>query len=357
MIVLDLQIAIFVLLLGLLGGLSGGYWLLRRRGRPATNVQVTGWQTLQGLPFGIVVQDQDRTVVFMNDWAQRLLDTATTSEAGELLQRFGDAGRVDTPQRGVVSQSAPLRWWRYPIADQGTLLVLTDDSEQQHALRRQQAFIGQLAHELRTPLTALIAHTEIARNPRTSNPVRQTSLETIQRETQRMAHLVRDLLELYRLETAADLPLQPTNPVLVAETAIAQVILRAEEQGMDLLFDADQTLPLVLAHPDRLAQVFANLLDNAIKYGRAGDTITVRINMHPEGVSCVVQDSGPGIPAEELPRVTEQLYRVRTDVEGSGMGLALVSEILRRHHAALLIESNTAGEASGTTCRWVLRKA
>jgi two-component system phosphate regulon sensor histidine kinase PhoR len=145
--------------------------------------------------------------------------------------------------------------------------------------------------------------------------------------------------------------------VLVAETAIAQVILRAEEQGMDLLFDADQTLPLVLAHPDRLAQVFANLLDNAIKYGRAGDTITVRINMHPEGASCVVQDSGPGIPAEELPRVTEQLYRVRTDVEGSGMGLALVSEILRRHHAALLIESDTAGEASGTTCRWVLRKA
>ncbi len=96
------------------------------------------------------------------------------------------------------------------------------------------------------------------------------------------------------------------------------------------------------------------MIDNAIKYCGPGTSITIQLEAGPEGVLCSVQDTGPGIEARDLPRVTERLYRARRDVHGSGIGLALVSEILRRHGATLLIESATDGPQRGTTLRWTL---
>jgi signal transduction histidine kinase len=232
--------------------------------------------------------------------------------------------------------------------------VLIDEREQQRFIQQQQAFVGHLSHELRTPLTALLAHTDIARNPRTPEAVRLASMETIQRETQRMSRLVRDLLELYRLEVAVDFPLLATDLAIIAEEAIAQVIVRAEEAGVSLTFEANTPLPHVLAHPDRLKQVFLNLLDNAIKYCRRDDSIFVHLRADAEGVCCIVRDTGPGIPAEHLPHIAERLYRGQTDIEGSGLGLALASEILRRHNATLRIQSVAVGAETGTEISWML---
>lgn len=357
MIMLDLKLAIFIVLVGLLGGV-GGVRLMARRGAAARpGVPGLGWDGLDRLPFGVIVVNAEGEVVLANHPARQMLQKhcpEAAAQPGALLQQLGILAQSAIPRSGRLSQPLPLRWWCYPLNEQHMLVVLADDTEQQHTLRRQQTFIGQLSHELRTPLTGLLTHIEILRSPQTSEVVRQESLATIQRETQRLARLVRDMLELYRLEVANDLPLEPTNLVLVAEDAIASVILRAEEHERWLSFAADAALPPVLAQPDRLKQVFVNLLDNAIKYGRPGDTISVRLEAQSIGVLCVVEDSGPGIAASDLPRVTERLYRGRTDSEGSGMGLALVSEILRHHHTTLEITSTTEGPATGTTCRWML---
>lgn len=356
MILFDLQLLLFLILLGIGGGLTTLWWLMDRRRRQGPHPFGDSWQGYTLLPFGIVVLGPDAQIVFSNEPAQRLLSLNHEPDAVNPLLRQLSAGLSEaTPRSGLLSQPSALRWWSFPLDTHETLLVLADGGEQQRALRRQQAVIGQLSHELRTPLTALLAHAEIAHNPQTEIAVRQASLETIQRETHRMARLVRDLLELHRLETAEDLLLQPTDLTLVAEEAMAQLILRAEACGLSMTLEADTRLPRVLAQPDRLKQVFLNLLDNAITYGRPGDQICVRLEkLSALEVRCSVQDTGPGITEADLPHVTERLYRGRKDREGSGLGLAIVCEILRRHHTTLTITSTAVGAETGTTMSWVL---
>lgn len=356
MLVFDLKTTIFVLILLPIAVIVLAGWRPWSRVRRPALVKGAIVPVYDALPFGIVVTGTDGGTLLTNAAARRLLNVADETLLTEAtLRRFGDPTQPETARTGLLSgQPAPLRWWRYPLDDVGTLLVLADESDQQRFIQQQRAFIGQLSHELRTPLTSLAAHTEIVRSPKTNETVRSSSLETIERETKRMARLVRDLLELHRLETSADLPLQPTNLALVAEEAVAEMILQAEQRGLCVEYDADTPLPTVLAQPDRLKQVFLNLLDNAVKHCRPDDTIRVRLEAHPDGVRCVVQDTGPGISSADLPHVTERLYRGRTGVEGNGIGLALVNEIVRRHHATLLIESATEGE-TGTKVSWTLQ--
>lgn len=353
MIVLDLKITLLVLLLAMLGLPSGILWLWQRRG--ATRGHHAGWAPYTHLPLAIAIYDVYGRQIFANATARQLLD-ALPPETCDTLHRLVRDGNTTaaSARHGALHQPQPLRWWRILLDGGYTLLAFADWSDQQRLMRQQQAFIGQLAHELRTPLTALTAHIEIARSDRSSDEVRESSLATIQRETQRMARLVRDLLELHRLETAGMLTLRATDLVLVAEDAIAQLILLAEARGLQLTFEADAHLPPVMAEPDRLKQVFLNLLDNAIKYCRPGDQIQVALRALSHGVHCVIKDTGPGIAASHLPHVTERLYRGRTDTEGTGIGLALVHEILRQHHTTLTIESVAEGPATGTTCAWTL---
>lgn len=351
MLLLDLKTVLFVVLIG---GLASIWWRTRRQ-RAFTTVPSTLWSVCETLPFGIVVFDPHGVVTWRNAAARHLLSMMRDKVGGDIqLEQFIDGAQTTTQGSGLLHHPLPLRWWRYPLDEHGTLVVLADDSHHQRFMQQQQAFVGQLAHELRTPLTALVAHAEIAGNAQTPELTRRASVATIQHETQRIAHLVRDLLELHRLEVVDDLALQPTNAVLVAEAAVAQTILHAEQQGLHLAFESDAHLPLVLAQGDRLQQVFLNLIDNAIKYCRPNDEIHVRLRAQPDGAQCVVQDTGLGIAPADLSHVTERLYRGRKDVEGSGIGLALVNEILTRHHATLLIESSTEPLTSGTTVCWTL---
>lgn len=351
MMSLDLQTTLFVLLLLLLMIVCSAWWLRGRNAR-RTHVVSDAWDTLAALPFGVAVLEYGM-VAWANEAAHDLLPHVLAVGADGLLHSTNKRAA----RSGRLAQPVPLRWCSQPLDDQRALLVLIDEREQQRFVREQQAFVSQLSHELRAPLTALVAHSTIARDPNTPMPIAQASLATIQREAERMARLVRDLLELYRLETADDLPLQPTNLLLVAEESIASVVARVEERDLQLALEAHPHLPRVLAHPDRLKQVFVNLLDNAVKYCHPGDSIRVRLQEQPEGVLCEVQDSGAGIPSADLPHVVERLYRGRTDVEGSGIGLALVSEILHQHGTTLTITSVSEGERTGTTCAWVLQRA
>ena len=102
-------------------------------------------------------------------------------------------------------------------------------------------------------------------------------------------------------------------------------------------------------------QVFLNPLDNVCKYSRPGDRVEVTLRRGREGIACAVYDTGPGIPAEHLPHITRRFYRAdRRGMEGSGLGLALVKEILRRHQSRLEIESRAGGEETGTCARFIL---
>jgi two-component system phosphate regulon sensor histidine kinase PhoR len=319
---------------------------------------------LEAAPMGLVILDLQNSVRYANARARQLLGLSETNPAlpaaawrAELEQDLHAArqpGVLQAHYRTLpLLPDMMLSWWICPLPHLN-LIVLTDISRQHKAEQTARVFLGNLSHELRTPLTALLTHLAVLRAPNVPEAARQTSLDIIQQETSRMARLVPALLELSRLEISEPIHLRPVDLILVAEEAIAQVILEAEARGINLTFETASPLPRVLGDSDRLKQVFLNLLDNALKYCRAGDKIEVTLCPQPGGVRATFRDTGPGIPAEHLPNVAQRFYRARTDVTGSGLGLALVQEILRHHHSQLEIESHTNGADTGTTLHFVL---
>jgi len=201
--------------------------------------------------------------------------------------------------------------------------------------------LSDLGHELRTPLATILTHLEVLGAPAVAEDVRRMSLALTKDEAQRMARLVYDVLELGRLEAGGVVHRRPTDLAAVAEEAVRQVSPQASEAGVTVTLDARAAPPRALGDADQLRRVLLNMLDNAVKHGGAGTEVVVTIDRAPGGVRCAVRDDGPGIPPEHLARVAERFYRVpgRDAVAGSGLGLALAAEIVRRHEGRLEIES------------------
>jgi two-component system phosphate regulon sensor histidine kinase PhoR len=207
-------------------------------------------------------------------------------------------------------------------------------------------FIANASHELRTPLSTLIGFLETLAGPaREDTEARARFLPIMLEQARRMARLVSDLLSLSRIELHEHTP--PTGRVDL--TAILHGVadaleIKAKNRGMAIRIEADR-LPPVLGDADELAQVFQNLIDNAVKYGSRNSE--VRVMAGPAEV-----DRGEGIPREHLPRLTERFYRVDSarsrELGGTGLGLAIVKHIVNRHRGHLEIES-APGEGSRFT--------
>ena len=223
-------------------------------------------------------------------------------------------------------------------------------------------FIANASHELRTPLSSLIGFIETLQGPARDDPqAREQFLKLMHEQAQRMARLVRDLLSLSIIETSEHKPPagQVDLPALL-QTVIDILQLQARAKNMTVkLTVEDGPLPPAAGDADQLAQLFQNLIDNAIKYGAANSEVTVRIwpasIAGPDGappsdlaipqaaLAVAIADKGEGIAAEHLPRLTERFYRVDTArsraVGGTGLGLAIVKHILARHRGRLQVES------------------
>lgn len=324
-------------------------------------------RALESAPFGVVLLDAKYHCLYANAYAGRLLklelsrgQLPATPWRDQFLQDVAAAGQNGKSQTHYRIMALPseevLSWW-ICVLSSIKLVCLTDLTHQHHLEKTSTVFINNLSHELRTPLTAILAHLEVMRMSDLPEPVRQNSLSFIHQETQRIARLVQGLLELSRLEITSRADLRPIDLLLVAEAATAEVILEAEARGIMVSLESDTPLPRILGDPDWLKQVFLNLLDNAVKYCRPGDKIEVRLQKQLQGVSSIIHDSGPGIAPEHLPHITRRLYRARTDVVGSGLGLTIAEEILRVHQSSLEITSQYVGEQTGTEVRFILHTA
>ena len=235
----------------------------------------------------------------------------------------------------------------------------TDDTsdELQRARRASRSLISNLGHELRTPIATLLTHIEILGLGDVGDDVHTQSLQLAKREAQRMSRLVNDMLELGRLEMTETLTRRPLSLLALVEDVVAQTMPRAVAENVTVDIVSPPALPLVLGNTDRLRQVLLNLLDNAFKYAGSGSRTTVELSNVTGGVACAICDTGPGIPPEHLPFVTQRFYRAAAEtVEGSGLGLALVAEILR-HHSRELEMTSSVTEETGTCARFVLPPA
>lgn len=379
---LDLRWLVFGLLVGLCVAATAGYWLGWRTGRGAVTQTLVPRRgetnsSLEHAPFGLLIVEGSGICRYANFRARELLGLSSPicvlpdspwvhSLKEDCAMARGDApsaGRYrnislfpelsDTPAQRERSGMF-VRWWVTSFGH-GHLVLLLDFTEQHQLEESTHQLINDLSHELRTPLATILTHLEVLGVSSISDEIAQQSVRLLKDEAHRMARLVHRMLELGRLETGPEIETRPVDLLYVVEGVMAQMAPTAEEHHIILSLEADSPLPPALGDEDRLRQLFLDLLDNAVKYCRPGDQVTISVSGEDRGIRCAVRDSGPGIPAEHLSHVVRRFYREGpSETEGNGLGLALAQEILRRHGSSLEIESRNEGERTGTAVQFSL---
>jgi two-component system phosphate regulon sensor histidine kinase PhoR len=364
--------------------LAVGRWARASRQKLAASAIELGaaQAVLAALPDPLILLDERRRILRANAAANELLgmrlverDLAVAIrhpavlDAADAVLRGGASRVVDfdltTPvERHLSARLAALR----PHTPEGAAAVLTlhDLTAAKRSEKLRADFAANASHELRTPLASLTGFIETLRGPaRDDGAARSRFLAIMAEQAQRMARLVDDLLSLSRIEMNEHRP--PTDRVHIGRVlhAVGDLLeQRAEARHMQIILELPESLPEVQGDPDELAQVFQNLLDNAIKYSRPGTPIEVtarpsarflpgaRAGEKPAALAIAVRDHGDGIAREHLPRLTERFYRVdparSRELGGTGLGLAIVKHIVNRHRGALEIDSEI-GEGSTFT--------
>ena len=207
----------------------------------------------------------------------------------------------------------------------------------------QRDFVANVSHELKTPLTSIQGFSQAILDGVSAEPQAvQRAATVINDEATRMHRLVEGLLDLARLDTGqVALQRGPTNLTAVLTSVAEKLSLRASEKQIAFRTQIDP-LPSMVADADRLAQVFTNLLDNALKHTPAGGTVTLTAQLSGGAAVVSVTDTGSGIPAEDLPRIFERFYRIdksRAAGRGYGLGLAITKEIIQAHGGTITAES------------------
>lgn len=209
-------------------------------------------------------------------------------------------------------------------------------------------FISSISHELRTPLTAIKGWAETIQ---TADALEQETinrgLQIIAHETERLSGIVEELLDFSRLQKGK-LPVVVEKIDILAELGEAVYMFkeRADSEGKILTYDEPKIISPIFGDKNRLKQVFINILDNALKYTEKGGGVSVSVKEKDANIIVNITDNGCGIPKEHINKVTEKFYKANSTKRGSGIGLAIVDEIVKAHKGSLQIISE---ENFGTT--------
>jgi len=321
---------------------------------------------LERLPDPLIVLGPDRQVRRTNAAARRAFGTEIPAvlrhpELRAAIER-AYASSDDQPQTAEISLPVPVpRELAATVASldspatggRGALLVLSDRTRERAVERTRADFVANASHELRTPLASVIGFIDTLRGPAADDPPAQKRfLDIMAEQAARMNRVIDDLLSLSRIElTEHQVPNDAVDLVEMVDRMVDGFEIRLAQRRIDLVCEHPAGVPAVLGDEDQLEQVFQNLLDNAVKYGREGGRIKVSVTPAPPGgrfaakpgVILSVNDDGPGIAREHLARLTERFYRVDAGrsraVGGTGLGLAIVKHVINRHRGQMLIDS------------------
>lgn len=210
--------------------------------------------------------------------------------------------------------------------------------------KTQAEFISSVSHELRTPLTAITGWSETMLFDENIMGDSRRGLEIIGREAGRLTNMVNDLLEFTRIQDGRfKLTMGTVDVIAELEDAMMAYSDLLRKEHMQMAYHVpDADIPFINGDPERLRQVFLNILDNAAKYGRGG-TVDIGIKANSDHVFVLFRDHGPGIPENEIAHVKERFYKGSTHVRGNGIGLAVCDEIVSRHGGELLIANADGG--------------
>ncbi|MCG6903049.1 MAG: two-component sensor histidine kinase [Rhodobacter sp.] len=323
---------------------------------------------MAAVPMPLVLIGGDARVVMANPLAEELFGSAavgrhyiTALRQPALLDCIETAlkqvktAQARFPLRGALRETIFLAN-AAPLAGGGVLLSLDDVGHVHEAGQMRRDFVANVSHELRTPLTALLGFIETLRGPaRDDAAARERFLGIMATEAGRMSRLIRDLLSLSRVESEERMRPQGRSDVAALVTSATMTLGPvAAEAGVTLHVSGAQDALIVPGDADQLLQIFANLIENAVKYGRTDVFIDIaRVERDPvlraPAVRIEVRDNGIGIDPLHVPRLTERFYRVDShrsrEMGGTGLGLAIVKHIINRHRGRLRIES-TPGQGS-----------
>ncbi|MBY0457189.1 MAG: cell wall metabolism sensor histidine kinase WalK [Gemmataceae bacterium] len=334
---------------------------------------------LSGMVEGVIAIDDRRRVLFANERAGQLLEFDPARAVNERLADVTRLGPFHTVVENGLTAAEPHREEfdvpgsggrhmavyvsRFPGHGMpGAVVVVHDTTEVRQAERMRQDFVANASHELKTPLAVIKSSVEALQDGAANDPdMLAAFLEQVDRESDRLAHLIKDMLSLAKIESGA-LGLEPRAVVL--DRAITDCMERhhprADSKTLTLVEKPPADGPNVAAwaDPDALRQVLDNLVDNAIKYTPNGGRITVRWGATTDTVSFEVEDTGIGIPEGDVNRVFERFYRVdkaRGRAEGStGLGLSIVKHLVQAMRGQVRVNSKSG---KGTTFRVTLPRA
>ncbi len=238
---------------------------------------------------------------------------------------------------------------RYEVT--GSIIVFNDITELRRLEQVRTEFVANVSHELRTPLTSIIGYLDtILENDIKDSETLNRFLGIIKYEADRLALLIRDLLDLSRMESKGKgILLKPGELGEIIDKTSTILIDKAREKEIDFSLDVEEGLPLVYMIPEQIRQVLVNLIDNAIKYTPEGGNINLRAFSEESRVVVEVQDNGLGISEEDQQRIFERFYRVdkarSRRLGGTGIGLSIVKHIIQNHQSEIEVESEP-GEGS-----------
>jgi len=336
--------------------------LQMRTRRLATNLRDLR-RTASQLPDGVVLLDQDQHVRWCNHAAETLLGLRLPQDRGVALRQRLQAselagwlrqGGEREPLHDTIAPGKPdsqISVSLLPFGRRQQVLLARDTSHVTRLEQMRRDFVANVSHELRTPLTVIHGYLELI-DPEDA-PALAPVLGEMRAQSKRMGQIVEDLLTLSRLETQHRVEDErvPMAPLLATLRKEAEALSQGRHT---IAVEADAGFDL-LGSPKDLHSALSNLVSNAVRYTPAGGCITIRWRRSDDGATYSVSDTGYGIPASHLARLTERFYRVSSSrsrgTGGTGLGLSIVKHVLNLHQARLSIESEP-GRGSTFACHF-----
>jgi two-component system phosphate regulon sensor histidine kinase PhoR len=339
---------------------------------------------------GVLVCDRDGCVVLSNPAASRMLMISENSLLGKFLPqcelhpelsnvieeslRTKDMGYTSVSQELSIGESGEifLRAHTAPVRNDigetlGSVTVLQDISHLKEIDKMKSEFIAMVAHELRAPIASIEQQLTVILNGIAGEMTakQEKLLSRAKERTNGVLTLIKDLLDLSKIE--AGKMVQYKEPLFLQEVINRVVdLMRAEGEAkkIDLQFSAPSETPLIHADRNSMEEIFTNLISNAIKYTPEGGKVWVTLSEEGGFVKAAVSDTGIGIKKEDLPRIFDKFYRVKTpetrQIVGTGLGLSIVKNIVDAHLGSISVESEEGGgttftvllpkESTATTC-------
>jgi two-component system, OmpR family, phosphate regulon sensor histidine kinase PhoR len=317
------------------------------------------------LPNGVVILNAQREIVWFNRMAARLLDLRRTDDLGLRIEnllrqpqfsRYLEIGEFANPIviRTTSGEECYLSLQIVPYGEGQQLLLVSDVSRQMRLEAMRKDFVANASHELRSPLTVISGYLEtLSQDPALDRDL-QGPVSEMRRQAERMTAIIRDLLELSRLEETDEMLGGAPLDVAALLSMLKKDVLARPVHPREVRIRVDSPAHLIGDEPE-LHSAFSNLVDNAAKYTPPEGSIEMRWWVDEEGGHFSVTDTGIGIPPEHIPRLTERFYRVDPGrsraTGGSGLGLAIVKHVLQRHGAELEVQS-TIGAGSRFICHF-----